>query len=83
MNITHGNNDIQFIFQPNLCCGFGLSGKAVGGYDCLEILGLKKATANMMAAGSRICGAMAGLVSSNAQTAASEAASRTLCSKFQ
>ncbi len=66
--------------QPSTCCGYGMLGTAMNGFDCLSIPGAAKATAKAkMLSFQRQCGRSAGLLTG---TAGATIASKTVCSEY-
>lgn len=62
--------------KGSICCGYGVSGVATLGYDCVVIPGALKSTDMEMMAGSQICGRSKGLATMPTATMA-----KTVCSK--
>ncbi len=70
-----------------MCCSYGVDGMNTMGYDCVNIPGAEKAAATKLMTGSNLCGRSNGLVTSNADSIAVNAAdpeanSKTICCEF-
>jgi hypothetical protein len=67
----------DFPQQGSICCGYGSTGKATSGYDCVIIPGAMKMTASTLVNNLAICGA-GGLA---VATAVIATGGNTICSK--